>query len=208
MRIGIIGAGKIGGTLAELWAKAGHQVAVANSRGPDSLKDLVEAIGSSARAMTVEDAANFGEVVLLAVPFRRPEALPAAVLLAGKVVIDAMNPHAEDGGLLDLGGKTSSEVTAERLPGARLVKAFNTIHSDTLRTAGRPAMPEAQRFVVFLAGDDGRAKQRVAALIREAGFAAIDTGSLAIGGRLMEPGSAIHNRPMLQPEARDVIATM
>lgn len=208
MRIGIIGTGSIGGTLARLWTTAGHEIAVANSRGPGSLADLVGSLGPLAHAMSVEDAAAFGEIVVLAVPFRRLEALPRPELVMGKVVVDAMNPYAEGGGLLDLGGRTSSSLTAERLPGARLVKAFNTMHWDTLASGGRPHVPEEQRLVIFLAGDDARAKERVATLIREAGFAPVDTGSLAIGGRLQEPGSSIYNRPMLPSEARRMLATM
>lgn len=208
MRIGIIGSGAIGSTLARLWTNAGHEIAIANSRGPASLGELVGSLGPLTHAMTVEDAARFGEIVVLAVPFRRPEALPRPDLVMGKVVVDAMNPYAEGGGLLDLAGKTSSAVTAERLPGARLVKAFNTMHWQTLASGGRLHVPEEQRLVIFLAGDDTRAKDRVATLIREAGFAPVDTGSLAIGGRLQEPGSKIYNAPMLPPEARRTLATM
>jgi len=208
VRIGIIGTGSIGGTLARLWTTAGHEIAVANSRGPGSLTDLVGSLGPLAHAMSVEDAAAFGEIVVLAVPFRRLEALPRPELVMGKVVVDAMNPYAEGGGLLDLGGRTSSSLTAERLPGARLVKAFNTMHPETLASGGRPHVPEEQRLVIFLAGDDARAKERVATLIREAGFAPVDTGSLAIGGRLQEPGSSIYNRPMLPSDARRMLATM
>jgi len=202
MRIGIIGSGRIGGALAELWARAGHEIAIANSRGPESLKELVERLGPSAKAMSVEEAARSGEVVLLAAPFRRPEALPPPVTVAGKVVIDAMNPFSETGEITDLGGKTSSAITAERLPGARLVKAFNTMHFETLRTEGRPSIPKEQRLVIFLAGDDGRAKATVSRLIEEIGFTPVDTGSLARGGRLQEPGSRIVNKPMLPAEAR------
>jgi hypothetical protein len=208
MRLAIIGSGSIGGTLARLWTAAGHEIAVANSRGPASLSDLVGSLGPLAYAMTVEEAARFGEIVVLAVPFRRPEALPAPELVMGKIVVDAMNPYAEGGGLLDLAGRTSSSLTAERLPGARLVKAFNTMHWETLASGGRPHVPEDQRLVIFLAGDDARAKERVATLIREAGFAPVDTGSLEIGGRLQEPGSKIYNRPMLPAEARRALATM
>lgn len=208
MRIGIIGSGSIGGTLARLWARAGHQIAIASSRGPETLADLVEEIGPSAQAATVEEAARFGDVVVLAAPFRRPEALPPAVVVMGKIVIDAMNPYAEDGGLMDLGGRTSSEVTAERLPGCRLVKAFNTMHHDTLRAGGRTGVPEEQRLVIFLAGDDGRAKERVASLIGEIGFTPIDTGTLARGGRLQAPGSPIFDKPLLPAEARVLLAQM
>jgi predicted dinucleotide-binding enzyme len=202
MQIGIIGSGRIGGTLAELWARAGHQIAIANSRGPESLKELVERLGPSAKAMSVEEAARFGEVLVLAAPFRRPEALPPSVSVAGKVVIDAMNPFTETGEIMDLGGKTSSAITAERLPGARLVKAFNTMNSETLRTEGRRSVPKEQRLVIFLAGDDGPAKATVGRLVEEIGFTPIRTGSLARGGRLQEPGSKIFNRPMLPAEAR------
>src|SRR2546425_3279837 len=82
MRIGIIGSGMIGGTLGKLFATAGHEVALSNSRGPDSLRELVEGIGPNARALTVDEAASFGEVVLLAVPFRKPEALPSLETVA------------------------------------------------------------------------------------------------------------------------------
>jgi len=202
MQIGIIGSGRIGGTLAELWARAGHQIAIANSRGPESLKGFVERLGPSAKAMSVEEAARFAEVVVLAAPFRRPEALPPPVSVAGKVVIDAMNPFTETGEIMDLGGKTSSAITAERLPGARLVKAFNTMNSETLRTEGRRSVPKEQRLVIFLAGDDGPAKATVGRLVEEIGFTPIRTGSLARGGRLQEPGSRVFNRPILPAEAR------
>ena len=208
MRIGIIGAGKIGSTLAELWTRTGHEIALANSRGPESLAELVGALGPLAHAMTVEELAGFSDLVVLTAPFRRPEALPPPALVMGKMVIDAMNPFEEDGRVMDLGGRTSSSITAERLPGARLVKAFNTMHHETLRNGGRPHAPEEQRLVIFLAGDDGRAKERVASLIGELGFAPIDTGSLALGGRLQEPGSKIFNRPLLPADARLVLATM
>jgi 8-hydroxy-5-deazaflavin:NADPH oxidoreductase len=202
MRIGIIGAGNKGATLARLWARAGHQIAISNSRGPESMQDLADEIGTSLRPMTVEEAARFGEVVLLAVPFDKPDALPPAAAVAGKIVVDAMN--ADQGA--DLGGSTSSEVTEERLPGARIVKAFNTLPADTLAKEGRLSVPKAQRFVIFLAGDDGRAKSRVGGLIEEIGFAPIDTGTLALGGQLQQPGSPICERPMMPAEARQVLA--
>ncbi len=206
MRIGIIGAGNIGGTLAELWVHAGHQIAIANSRGPESLKELVERLGPSATAMTVEEVARFGDIVVLAVPFRKPEALPPPLTVTGKVVVDAMNPYTESGEIMDLEGKASSTVTAERLPGAVLVKAFNTILAETLRSGGRRSVPKEQRLVIFLAGDNARAKARVATLIQEIGFTPVDTGSLARGGRLQEPGSKISGRPLLPAEARRLVA--
>jgi len=106
MKIGILGAGNIGSVAARLFIATGHEVALSNSRGPESLQDLVRELGPRAHAMTIEDAARFGEVVLLAVPWRTPEALPSSDLLKGKIVIDAMNPYRPDGGFYDLGGLT------------------------------------------------------------------------------------------------------
>lgn len=205
MRIGIIGAGSIGGTLGDLWARAGHEVALSNSRGPESLAGLIASLGSNTHAATVDGAAEFGEVVLLAVPWRRPEALPSPDLVEGKIVIDAMNPYAEGGGVVDLGDSTSSEETAKRLPGARLVKAFNVMHWERLRDEGRPEAPPDDRLAVFVAGDELEAKRVVAGLINEIGFTAVDTGSLREGGRTQQPGSPIYNVPITGSEARKMI---
>ena len=140
MRIGILGSGHIGRTLAALWVWAGHEVALSNSRGPDSLRDVVEDLGEHAHAMTAAEAAAFGDVVVLAVPFIRYRDLPAKQL-ASKIVIDTSNYYPDrDGHLaeLDSGDVTSSEVIAAALPGARLVKAINTMYWERLRAAGQP----------------------------------------------------------------------
>jgi predicted dinucleotide-binding enzyme len=210
MKIGIIGAGMIGGTAARLFASGGHDVAVSNSRGPESLAVLVEGINHEVgaprvRAATVEEAATFGEVVLLAVPWRTPEALPPASTVAGKIVIDAMNQYRSDGGFYDLGDSSASEETAKRLPGARLVKAFNTIYFEHLAGQGRTDVPMDERRAIFVAGDDAEAKRVVSALIEQLGFAAVDTGSLHEGGRKQEPGSAVYNRPLTAREARQAL---
>src|SRR5512133_2370036 len=144
-KIGIIGAGMIGATAARLFVKAGHDVAISNSRGPESLADLIRELGPRARALAVAEAARWADVVLLAVPWRRPEALPPADTLAGKIVIDAMNPYALDGSIVDLRAATSSEETGRRLPGARLVKAFNTIWFKHLAERGRTDLPLDER---------------------------------------------------------------
>ena len=208
MRIGIIGAGNIGGTAARLFTRAGHEVAVSNSRGPESLHGLVEELGPRARALTGEEAARFGDVVLLAVLWRKPEALPPPEAVAGKIVIDAMNPYKEEDGFFDLGDSTSSEETAKRLPGARLVKAFNTIYFQHLASRGRTNLPVEERHAIFLAGDDAEAKAVVARLIEEIGFAPVDTGSLREGGRSQQPGSPIYNRPMSGREAKEELARL
>lgn len=204
MRIGIIGSGDLGTALAELLAEAGHQIAIADPEGPESLKELAERIGGS--AMTVEDTARFGDIVVLAGSFPDHEALPPPVVVTGKVVVDAMNPFTESGELIDLGGKTSSSITAERLPGAVLVKAFNTIEAGMLRSEARRSVPKEQRLVIFLAGDSVRAKARVGTLVQEIGFTPIDTGSLARGGRIQEPGSKIFGRPLLPADARRLVS--
>ncbi len=205
-KIGIVGAGHIGSTAARLFLKAGHEVALSNSRGPDSLRDLIAELGPEAYAMTVADAARFGDIVLLAAPWRTREALPPPDAVAGKVVIDAMNPYRPDGSLFDLGSTTSSEEVLKHLPGARLVKAFNTIYYRHLADNGDPNLPVDQRDVIFLAGDDAQAKMEVAQLIQEIGFAPVDTGSLREGGRKQQPGSPIYNNRMKPAEADRLLA--
>ncbi|RPH36670.1 NADP oxidoreductase [bacterium] len=202
MKIGIIGAGRIGGTLAKLFTTAGHQVAVSNSREPESLRSLVAEAGKNVQAMTVQDAAAFGEIVILAVPWRKPEALPPPEMVAGKIVIDAMNPYGTGGTLIDLGPGTSSEETAKRLPGCRLVKAFNTIYYKHLQERGTSKKEE--RITIYVAGDDEEAKSVVKQLIEEIGFAPFDTGSLRNGGRKQQPGSPIYNNPMTLERAKEI----
>ena len=205
MKIGIIGAGMIGATAARLFVAAGHEVAISNSRGPGSLGDLVKELGPQARAMTAAEAARWGEVVLLAVPWRRPEALPPADAVDGKIVIDAMNPYGADGKPVEIAPATSSEQTGARLPGARLVKAFNTIWFKHLAERGRPDLPVDERHAIFVAGDDELAKRVVINLIDDIGFGAVDTGPLVEGGRRQQPGSPIYNQPMTVREARQAL---
>jgi predicted dinucleotide-binding enzyme len=205
MKIGIIGAGRIGATAARLFVKAGNEVAVSNSRGPATLQPLVAELGPKAKAMSVEDAARWADVVLLAVPWRTPEALPPAAAVAGKIVIDAMNAYAADGTVRDLGPTTSSEETRKRLPGARLVKAFNTIWFQHLAERGRTDVPPDERHAVFVAGDDDTAKRIVERLIEEIGFGAVDTGSLAEGGRRQQPDTSLYNKVMTVRDARKLL---
>jgi 8-hydroxy-5-deazaflavin:NADPH oxidoreductase len=152
--------------------------------------------------MTVADAARFGEMILLAVPWHVENALPPAELLHGKIVIDAMNPYQPEGGFFDLGNSTSSEIVLQRLPGAILVKAFNTIYYEHLATRGRKDLPVQERHAIYLASDDAEAKQTVSRIIEELGFAPVDTGSLREGGRLQQPDSLIYNQTFTAREAR------
>jgi predicted dinucleotide-binding enzyme len=170
------------------------------------LRELIAELAPHAHAMSNDDAARFGEVVLLAVPWHVESALPAPGLLRGKIVIDAMNPYRPEGGFFDLGGSTSSEIVLQRMPGARMVKAFNTIYYEHLATRGRKDLRVEDRHAIYLAGDDRDAKQVVARLIEEIGFAPVDTGSLREGGHLQEPDSPIYNQTFTAREAREFLA--
>jgi 8-hydroxy-5-deazaflavin:NADPH oxidoreductase len=196
MKIGIIGSGNIGGTAAQLFADAGHQVAISNSRGPQSLRDFEKSGGSNIKAMTIEEAIAFGDVILLAIPWIKRQELPSASLLNGKIVIDAMNPYSKDFEVINLEPSSSSEEVAKQLKGARIVKAFNTMYYQHLKTKGNTNSPKEDRTVLFVAGDDAQAKSIVSKLIDEIGFAPIDTGPLREGGRKQQPGSEIYNNPM------------
>jgi predicted dinucleotide-binding enzyme len=208
MRIGIIGSGKIGSTVARLAVSAGHEVAIANSRGPASIEGLVERLEARAIGATVGDAACFGEIVLVAVPMGAYRTLPAEPF-AGKIVIDANNYYpTRDGRIaeLDEDRTTSSELLAAHLRGARIVKAFNTMYYETLATQGNPDAPREDRLALFLAGDDRDAKKVVSGLIEQLGFAPVDTGTLASGGRLQQPVSEIYNRPLTGAKAERLLA--
>jgi predicted dinucleotide-binding enzyme len=203
MKIGIIGSGNIGGTLLKLFSRNGDEVAVSNSRGPETLAGLVDEAGGGARAATVEEAAEFGEVVVVAVPLHAYRELPAD-RLAGRIVVDANNYYAgRDGSIaeLDADSTTSTELLAAHLPDSRVVKAFNTMNYRPLATEGRPDAPRDERLAIFLAGDDEEAKETVGALIDELGFAPVDTGGLADGGRRQQPGAPVYGSEMTAPEA-------
>jgi predicted dinucleotide-binding enzyme len=207
MRIAVIGSGRIGSTAARLFAQAGHEVTIANSRGPETLTDLVDELGEGVRAATVEDAASSAELVLVAIPFGRYRDLPAEAL-TGKIVVDAMNYYPErDGHVreLDEDTTTSTELLAAHLPGARVVKAFNTMKSGNLGQRGSHG-PLDERLVMFVAGDDHEAKERVSNLIEEIGFAPIDDGSLPEGGRRQQPGSSVYVKELKPGEARELLS--
>jgi 8-hydroxy-5-deazaflavin:NADPH oxidoreductase len=202
MKIGIIGAGEIGGTLAQLLVGAGHEVVLANSRGPESLAETVAALGSAASAGTLEEAARAGEIVFLAIPFNRYLQLPVEPF-SGQTVVDAGNYDiGRDGhtAALDRGETTSGELLAAHLPGAKVIKAFNTIWYRRLRDEGRPDRPAADRLAIPVAGDDAAAKATVVALIDQLGFAPVDSGSLA-ESRKQEYGTPVFNQPVGPEEA-------
>ena len=207
MKIGIIGAGNIGSAVAELFTKADHEVVISNSRGPQTLDDLVEKLGDNASAGTVDEARDFGDVVVVTIPLKAITALPANGW-ENKLVIDTNNYYPDrDGKIADLdsGATTSSELLENQLPGARIVKGFNTIWSEHLKTQGDKDLPLDERRAIFIAGDDSGAKETVAKLIEDIGYAAIDTGFLAEGGKSQQPGSPVYNKELTAAEAAKVL---
>jgi predicted dinucleotide-binding enzyme len=197
MRIGIIGAGGIGQAFAGHMIKAGHEVLLSNSRGPDSLKEVVSRLGPRATAVTRDEAAR-AEVVFLSARWPQlPEALSGLPPWDGRILIDAANPIAPPGfSKADLQGSTSAEIVASLAPGARVVKVVNTLPVALL--ASDPNQADGHR-VLFMSGNDAEAKSQVDELLSKAGFAAIDVGTLASGGALHEvPGGLLTNLNLIK----------
>ncbi len=190
MSIGIIGSGNIGSAFARALSRNGISATISNSRGPESLKDLVADLGPGIVAGTREEAAS-AEMVLVAVSWSKlPQALAGLPDWRGRIVLDANNPIEQpDFKLAELGGRLSSEVFTDLVPGARVVKAFN--HLTPALLAGDPAS-EGGRRVLFYSGDDAPAKKNVATLMDRLGFFGIDLGPLSVGGRLVQfPGGPL-----------------
>lgn len=190
MHIGIIGAGAIGQAVAAQAVRAGLRVTLANRRGPESLQEIVAQLGSHAQAGSVQDAAD-ADLVVVAVPWQQLPSLADAVpSWQGRIVIDANNPILMPGfRIAELGGRTSSEAVAQMLAGARLVKAFNTLQPGVLASE---AKQDGARRVIFYAGDDAAAKTLFAQALERMGFAGVDLGTLAGGGRLQQfPGGPL-----------------
>ncbi|WP_297618994.1 NADPH-dependent F420 reductase [Nocardia sp.] len=176
--VGLIGSGNIGGTLARLAVAAGIDVVLSNSRGPETLADLVQELGERARAGTPEEAAAAGDIVVVTVPLKAYRDVPADPLV-GKVVIDTNNYYPErDGEFPDLeaGTATSSELLQRHLPRSRVVKAFNNIYFKHLAVLSRPA-GASDRTALPIAGDDTDAKAAATQFINALGYDAVDIGS-------------------------------
>jgi hypothetical protein len=183
LRIGVIGVGRIGGNVARQAVLAGHDVELAFSRESGRLADVAAELGERASCGTPSEAVAFGEIVVISVPWSAlPEALEQAGSLEGKVVVDTTNQFGS--GPMPAEGQTAAAFNAARMPGARYVKAFNTLTSGfQAETAGRSG---EERIVQWLCGDDEAAKGIVAALIEDMGYAAVDLGGTA-GCAVMEP---------------------
>jgi predicted dinucleotide-binding enzyme len=186
-RVGIIGAGRIGQAMAQTARRAGRQVVIANSRGPQSLTSVVDGLGDGVSAGTVKEAAA-ADIVVVAVMWSDVPQAVEGLDWGGRIVIDPTNDFDPS----DLDGRTSSEVVAELVASARVVKAANTLVADVL--GSDPNEAGGQR-VIFLSGDDGDAKSEVAALFEDAGFFVVDLGGLREGGRMQQVGAPLagHN---------------
>jgi predicted dinucleotide-binding enzyme len=207
MKIGIIGAGMIGSTVGKLWIDAGHDVRFA-TRHPEELAPLVKKLGTHASAGTPAEAAKFGEVVMLTVPLKAvPDlARELAPLLEGKVVLDTSNAYEKRDG--DTAGdatqhpRGSAGWAAALFPRSLWVKAFNSVYFKTLESE---AHRSGDRVGIPLAGDDPKALERAAALVRDAGFDPVIAGALE-RGKEFEPGTSVYNTGMSGPQLRETFS--
>lgn len=182
---GIVGAGNIGSNVARAVVARGHQVVISNSRGPETLADLIAELGPSARAATAEEAAAAGEVVLVAVPLKAYRDVPVEPLV-GKIVLDADNYYWERDGhidALDRGEATTSGLLQEHLVGAKVVKAFNHIHAPDIVSAGKPS-GDPERRALVAASDYPEAIEFVTALYDALGFDTVAIDSLSESWRI------------------------
>jgi predicted dinucleotide-binding enzyme len=203
--IGLIGAGHIGSQLARLAVQHGYDVVVSNSRGPETLKDLVQELGPRARAGTAEQAAGTGDIVVVTIPLRNIGDVPVEPL-AGKIVIDTDNYYPQrDGHIPELDNEmaTTSELLQRHLPASKVVKAFNHIYAAALTTDGQPAGTPNRRALA-IAGNDADAKRVVAQLIDRFGFDVVDIGPLSDSWRIQRDTPGYGPRRTAEELRRDL----
>ena len=202
MEIGTIGAGDFAQAFAKRALQAGHQVKLSNSRGPESLREIINQLGPGAMAATTKEAAAC-EMVLLAVPWDNvPDTLASLPKWKNQIVIDGTNPfHGEAGSftLANVGNLSTSQLVAALAPGARVVKALNTMPVPNLEAA--PIVNGARR-VAFISADDYGAKKRVATLLESFGYSVIDLGNLRDGGLIQQAGGPLAGRNLLEEGER------
>jgi 8-hydroxy-5-deazaflavin:NADPH oxidoreductase len=206
MRIGIVGAGKIGGNCARQFAKGGHEVML-SGRDPAKLEPLASEIGNAASVGTPAEAAEFGEVVVFAVPWDGfDDAVESAGSLDGKIVIDTTNQYGNVS--LPADRETAAQHNAARMPGARYTKSFNTLTSAFQADAAD--RPEADRVVQWVCGDDEDAKRIVMDLIADAGYAPVNLGGTAGCGAMEMPRrpGAVYGEEYRRPDAEKVVAAV
>ncbi len=193
--IGFIGSGMIGGTVARLSVAAGYNVVMSNSRGPEALRELVAGLGPLAAAATSVQAAEAGNLVVVAIPVKAIADVPATAL-TGKPVMDTGNYYPQRDGqieVLDNGVLTSSSLLQRHLPGAHVVKVFNNIYYRHLASLTRPS-GDAGRSALPISGDDAAAKTAVTEYLDAIGYDAVDDGSLPDSWR-QEPGTPVYGAP-------------
>jgi predicted dinucleotide-binding enzyme len=207
MNIGIIGAGHIGSALATRLVSLGHSVQIANSRGPETLKDVAQSTG--AKAVTAQEAARHGDIIVVTIPLKNIPDLPKDLftgIAADVPVIDTSNyyPNLRDGHMpeLETGNLTESEWVQQHL-GRPLTKVFNNIHAEHIRTKGMPK-GTAGRIALPVAGDDASAKQKVMALVDELGFDPVDDGSLHESWR-QQPGTPCYGADLPADKLRALL---
>ena len=204
MNVSIIGSGNIGGTLGKHWAQAGHSV-MFSSRHPKELQSLADSVG--AQTGTVEEAARFGDVILLATPFgQNAEVAEQTGSLDGKILIDASNPYPQRDGevaqrVIDDDAQTATGWTAQQFPGARVVKAFNSIYFKVLENQAFQTGDD--HIAVQMVSDDEAAKDTVKQLLHDIGMVAHDLGELA-NGKYFEPDAPLYNKNLTLPDAQAV----
>ena len=205
--IGLIGAGHIGAQLARLAVQHGYDVVVSNSRGPETLEDLVRELGPRARAGTVAQAAEAGDIVVVTIPLKAVNTVPAEPL-NGKIVVDTNNYYPQrDGHIAELDNEstTTSELLQRHLPASKVVKAFNHIYAAELTSHGQPK-GSPNRRALAIAGDDPAAKRVVSEMIERFGFDVVDAGSLKEGWRYQRDTPGYGPRRTAEELRRDLAA--
>lgn len=188
MKIGFIGAGRIGTALARKFILGGHQVILSNSRGKDSLTDIVDNLGPLAIAAEVAEAAK-ADIIVVSVRWNNlQQALQSVPDWTNKIVIDTNNQILKDGTYVDLNGRTSSEIFSDFVPGAKVIKAFNHLFDFWISS---PAKDESRSRIVFLSGDDKAAKQKFKDILIHIGYSPLDLGGLAEGGKMFQAGEPL-----------------
>src|SRR5579864_5629691 len=205
--IGLIGAGHIGSQVARLAIAHGYDVVISNSRGPETLSDLVHELGPKARAATPADAARAGDLVVVTVPLKNYRSVPVEPLV-GKIVIDTNNYYPQrDGRIpeLDNESTTTAELLQAHLPKSKVVKAFNHIYAAELTTHGQPSGTPNRRALA-IAGDDAAAKATVTKLLDAFGFDTVDAGPLREGWRIQRDTPGYGPRRNAEELRRDLAA--
>jgi 8-hydroxy-5-deazaflavin:NADPH oxidoreductase len=205
LKIGIIGTGNIGGALATHWAKAGHELVI-SSRHPEELQDLAKSLGPKVHVGTPREAAQFGDVILLSVPYKATPDIgrDLASEIKGKVLLDTGNPYPmRDGAMAADARKRGTGVTSkEFLPNVRLVRAFNAINAGNLARDGNH---KPERYAIPLASDDAEALKVAERLVRDAGFDPVVVGGLA-RAREFDWGTKVYTEMLTAKQLREALA--